>query len=233
MNVIAWSRSLTEDNAAEWGMGYCESPEKLAEQADVVSVHVASTSETKHLVGESFLGRMKEGAIFVNTSRGEVVDTAALKVAINDKHLRVGLDVFENEPAGGEAAFEDTELAGLVTCTPHVGASTDQASEAVGSAVVEIARAYMATGKPLNTVNVRTKSVGACSLVVRHYNHVGVLAAVLDELREQNINVEEMENTIFEGGQAASCTLKLDVKPSEESIAKMEAKNDILQISAK
>jgi hypothetical protein len=128
---------------------------------------------------------------------------------------------------------EDKELAELATCTPHVGASTDQASEAVGSAVVEIVRSYMSTGKPINTINVRSESIGACSLVVRHYNHVGVLAGVLDELREQNINVEEMENTIFEGGLAASCTLKLDMEPSDVSLKKIEEKEDIIQISVK
>ena len=124
MNVIAWSQSLTKEKAEELGIGYCECPEKVAEQADAISIHLIAKPETKHFIGKDFLNRMKNGAILINTSRGEVVDTAALKEAIKEKELRVGLDVFENEPSGGEDSFEDTELAGIVSCTPHIGAST-------------------------------------------------------------------------------------------------------------
>ncbi|MFQ5732905.1 MAG: NAD(P)-dependent oxidoreductase, partial [Planctomycetaceae bacterium] len=130
MNVLAWSRSLTRETAAESGVAFAETPMHLAEAADAVSVHLASAPETHHLVGREFLAAMKVGAILINTSRGELVDSAALTQAIRDKGLRVGLDVFENEPGGGDAVFADAELAGLVAATPHIGASTEQASEA-------------------------------------------------------------------------------------------------------
>ena len=71
-----------------------------------MTIHLALTPETKHLVGKKFLDAMKPGAILVNTSRGPLVDTAALRAAIAEKGLRVGLDVFEGEPAGGEAALD-------------------------------------------------------------------------------------------------------------------------------
>ena len=148
MNVIAWSRSLTPESADQLGLGYAASPEELAAASDAVSVHLAFTPETKHLVGKKFFDAMKPGAIFVNTSRGSLVDTAALRAAIREKGLRVGLDVFEGEPAGGEAEFADKELAALVTSTPHVGASTDQAAEAVADEVVRIVEVFLKTGHP-------------------------------------------------------------------------------------
>lgn len=230
MNVIAWSRSLTPEAAAELGIGYCASPSEVASQADAISLHLAATVETKHLVNTEFLAGMKDGAILVNTARGEVVDTAALKKAIREKGLRVGLDVFENEPTGGEAEFVDTELAELAACTPHVGASTDQAADAVGDSVVQIVAAYKTSGMPLNPVNLRAKSPAIATLVVQHLNKVGVLAGVLDALRGHGVNVEEMENTIFSGGESACCSLKLDQAPSAELLSAMGADENIIQI---
>ena len=121
----------------------------------------------------------------------------------------------------------------MVTGTPHIGASTDQASEAIADEVVRIIKAYKETGKPLNGVNIREKTSAQYNLVVRHYNHVGVLAGILDELRNEGINIEEMENTIFEGGQAASCSLKLDDKPSTNTINKLAAGENVIQVMLK
>jgi len=233
MQVIAWSRSLTPAVAEELGIGYCATPRDVAAQADVISVHVAGSKDTKQMIDAAFLAALKNGALFINTSRGDVVNTAALKAAIKEKGLRVALDVFENEPAPGVAPFEDRELAAATVCTPHIGASTDQSSEAIADEVVNIVRSYSETGKPLNAVNIRAKSCATISLVVRHYNRVGVLAGVLDELRNQGVNIEEMENMIFEGGATASCTLRLDDMPTAEVLVAIKKNPDIIQLSLK
>ena len=115
MRVIAWSRSLTPDKADKLDLVYCESIDEVAANADVISVHLAMTPDTKHLLNTKFFNKMKDEAIFVNTSRGEIVDTAALHKAIDEKALRVGLDVFENEPGSGLAEFDQTDLAGSIT----------------------------------------------------------------------------------------------------------------------
>jgi len=228
MQVIAWSRSLTPEQAARLGIGYCATPDEVAQKADAISLHIAAKPETSHMVNTQFLAQMKDGAILVNCARGEVVDTAALKEAIKTKGLRVGADVFENEPTGGEAEFHDAELAEMANCTPHIGASTDQAADAVASEVVHIVDCYKNTGTPANTVNIQSKSPAVINLVVRHYNRVGVLAGVLDILREAEVNIEEMENLIFDGGEAASCTLKLDSEPTADIIKKINGDNNVI-----
>ena len=233
MEVIAWSRSLTPERAEQLGIGYCGSADEVAQKADAISLHIAAKPETKHMVNAKFLAQMKDGAILINCARGEVVDTAALKEAIGTKGLRAGLDVFENEPTGGVADFPDTELAKVANCTPHIGASTDQAADAVASEVVHIVDSYIKTGTPANTVNTQSKSQAVINLIIRHYNRVGVLASVLDELRTADINIEEMENLIFAGGKAASCTLKLDSKPSTGTIEKIKANKDIVAATLK
>ena len=101
MHVIAWSRSLTKEKTEPLGIEYCPSPRELARQSDVVSLHLSYHDETRYFVNEEFLNQMKDGAILINASRGEIVDTQALKNAMKKKKLRVALDVFENEPAGG------------------------------------------------------------------------------------------------------------------------------------
>jgi D-3-phosphoglycerate dehydrogenase len=234
MNVKAWSRSLTEERAETLEVEYAPSPEAAVAGADAVSVHLAAGGQTTGFFGRELFEVMREGAIFINTSRGEIVDAAALRWAIEKRSLRVSLDVYPDEPGGGEADYPDRELVSmLAAATPHIGASTTQAAEAIASEVVRIVRAYVETGKPVNCVNIRARSDEDVSLVVRHHNHVGVLAGVLDELRNAGINVEEMENTIFHGAATASCTLKLDTAPDQASLQRIQAGRYIIQAGLK
>jgi D-3-phosphoglycerate dehydrogenase len=230
MKVMAWSRSLTPQAAEAAGVGQVASAEALAPACDAISIHLALTPETKHIVGARFLDAMRPGAILINTARGGLVDTAALRSAIASKGLHVGLDVFEGEPAGGEAEWTDKELASLVTCTPHVGASTDQASEAIAAEVVRIIDLFVNTGHPPGTVNLCAHSPAKHRLVVRHLNRVGVLACVLDGLREEGINVEEVENTIFAGAAAACCSMLLDQAPSAALVDGLRTNDNILHV---
>ncbi len=233
MNVVAWSRSLTPEKAETLGIGYCSSPVEAAGKADVLSVHLAASKDTAHFINETIFDAMKDGAIFVNTSRGEVVDTAALKEAVKQKGLKAALDVYENEPGASAREFADTELAGMITGTHHIGASTDQASEAIASEVVNVVAAYRDTGKALHQVNNQEKSPAPYKLIIRHYNKIGALAGVLDELRAANVNIEEMENSIFSGGKAAVCSLKLDQKPDSAVLDKIKAMDAVIQTTLK
>lgn len=138
--------------------------------------------------------------------------------------------MFEGEPAGGEADWTDKELTALVTCTPHVGASTDQAAEAVAAAVVRIVEVFLNTGHPAGTVNLCTHSPATFRLVVRHLDRVGVLAFALDGLREEGVNIEEIENTIFAGAQAACCSILLDQSPSTRLVESLRGNENILHV---
>src|SRR5262249_12374304 len=140
-------------------MHVAKSPEEAAERGDIVSIHLALSNDTRGLVNASVIGRMKPGSYFVNTARAEVVDYAALDAAIREKNIRVGLDVFAGEPTGAVGEFRDA-IASLpnVYGTHHIGASTDQAQEAIAAETVRIVQSYKETGKVPNVVNLAKKT---------------------------------------------------------------------------
>lgn len=240
MRVIAWSRSLTPERAAELGVECKASPVDVARDADVVSVHVALNSETKGFLGTDFFGAMREGAYFINTARGEVVDQAALIEAMRSRRIRVGLDVFAAEPTSATADFtDDIAKEPNLYGTHHIGASTDQAQEAIAAETVRIVCEFKETGNVPNVVNLARQTPATHRLVVRHLDRPGVLAAVLDAIKSEHINVQEMENIVFEGAEAAVARINLDNAPSDEILNQLRAGNsdiielDLLQFSNK
>lgn len=128
---------------------------ELARRCDIVSVHVPATEQTRGLVDEVLLAQMKPGAILLNTSRGDVVDEAALIRAMDEKGIRAGIDVYMNEPAAAQGDFE-CALAQHpnVYGTHHIGASTSQAQDAVAAGVVEVISAFVG-GHVVHCVNMQ------------------------------------------------------------------------------
>jgi D-3-phosphoglycerate dehydrogenase len=226
MEVLAWSRSLDAYGAARLGVTRAATLEELARGSDAVSVHLALTKETRGLLGAEFFGAMKPGALFVNTSRGEVVRQADLARAIAEKGLRAGLDVFELEPPGGTGTFEDpiARSAGVVG-THHCGASTEQAQNAIAAETVRIVETFRATGEVPNAVNLSDRTPATHLLSVRHRDRVGVLAHIFAELKAAGINVEQTENVVFSGAEAACARIQVDRAPDDEVLRRIEAGN--------
>ena len=210
MPVVAWSRSLTEQQAVELGVRMASSPSEVASAADVVTVHLALAPETRRLLSADFFDAMRPSSTFINTSRAEVIDEAALVDAVKNRGIRAGLDVFADEPEAstGLMANEIFQLDGVIG-THHIGASTDQAQQAIAQETVRIICEYMDTCSVGNAVNLAKKTPATHLLVVTHHDRVGALAGILDELRGAGINVEEMQNVVFEGAAAAVARMQL------------------------
>jgi D-3-phosphoglycerate dehydrogenase len=198
----------------------------------VISVHLALTKETRGFVNGALLSHVRPGACFINTARAEVVDHEALAQAVAEKGLRLGLDVFPNEPTAATGAFVDPVIAyPRVYGTHHIGASTDQAQEAIAAEVVRVIRCYQDTGKVPNVVNLARQTPATHMLVVRHRDKPGVLAHVFEYLRVAHLNVQETENIIFDGAQAAVARINLDGAPSPRAMDAMQSGNaDILDL---
>jgi D-3-phosphoglycerate dehydrogenase len=245
LDVVLWSRRfagqdrpLSKDEAQALGLesavpiALAPSPADVAERCDILSVHLALSPETRGLVDAALLGRLKPGAMVINTSRGEVVDHEALAAAVEEKGLRVGLDVYGSEPPTAIGAMNDpiVSLPGVYG-THHIGASTEQAQEAIAAETVRIVRTYMQAGEVPNVVNLCRKTPASHMLVVRHRDRPGVLAHVFEHLREENLNVQETENVVFEGAEAAVVRINLDVAPTPALLAEIRDGNaDVLDL---
>jgi D-3-phosphoglycerate dehydrogenase / 2-oxoglutarate reductase len=233
MPVIAWSPSLTPERAEALGVLRKHSPLEVAAACDILSVHVALNAETRNLINREVLDALRSGSYFINTARAEVVDQAALYDVVRDRGIRAGLDVFTGEPSGGSGTVDAKifELEGVIG-THHIGASTDQAQQAIAEETVRIIREYAQTGHVPNVVNLAQKSPATHLLVVRHFDRVGVLSAVFSQLKQAGINVQETENIVFDGANAAIARIHLDQAPPQRVLDAMRAESaDIIELS--
>ncbi|HUL57941.1 MAG TPA: phosphoglycerate dehydrogenase [Anaeromyxobacteraceae bacterium] len=151
MRVIAYDPFIGPDAAAKLGARLADL-DTVWRESDVVSVHVPLTDQTRHLVNAQTLARMKKGALLVNCARGGIVDERALAEALASGHLGgAALDVFEKEPPPADHPLFAQEN---FVCTPHIGASTEEAQSAVAVAVAEQLALFLTRGEVRNAVNV-------------------------------------------------------------------------------
>ncbi|MDX9923937.1 MAG: phosphoglycerate dehydrogenase [Ignavibacteriaceae bacterium] len=228
MNIYAKDISRIEG----YGVKDFEEFDQILPIADIVSLHLPATPQTKNLFNDKMFSMMKDGAILINTSRADIIDEDALIKAVKEKNIRVGLDVFKGEPESksGEVSSKLMELEN-VYITHHIGASTEQAQNAVAEETINIILGYTQNGVIAHWVN-RAKITDAhYQLVVKHYDKPGVLASILDVLRQGNINIEEVENIIFDGGLAACCTLKLQTAATPEMLSAINKNPNVITYS--
>jgi D-3-phosphoglycerate dehydrogenase len=222
----------TVERIAAIGIELVEDLPTLLADADVVSLHVPATAATEGMVDEEFLSHLRPGAWLLNTSRGSLVDEDALLAAIEEKDLRAGLDVFRDEPDAKQADGWEHPLARHpnVYGTHHIGASTEQAQQAIADATVAVIEAY-ARGEVVNCVNLATTALGSATLVVRHADRVGALSAVFDVLRSTGINVEQMENRVFAGARAAVATMRVSEAPAEAVLDELRELEPVISVA--
>ena len=202
LSVLAESlglRVLFYDSADRLALGNarrCGTLDELLAESDVVSLHVDGRSSNSGIFGEEQLARMRPGSIFLNLSRGFVVDHEALAEHIRSGHLAgAAVDVFPVEPRSKGEEFV-SPLRGLpnVILTPHVGGSTEEAQQDIGHFVAGKLRDYVADGTTSLSVNLPPVALprepGQTRLLLLHTNTPGVLATVNGVLAEHGVNIE-------------------------------------------
>lgn len=223
MDVVATSPSFTPARAQAMGVRYADGAIDVARQADILTVHCSLSPSTKGLIGRAILEALRPGAIFVNTTRGPVVDEDALLWAVQERGLRAGLDVFCDEPSGKSGPWSSPLVEqSTVYGTHHIGASTDQAQQAVADEALRVILEWQRSGDAPNCVNLCVVTPATHLLVVRHQDKVGVLANVLDLLRENEINVQQMENIVFSGAKAALARIHLEAPMSSDALVALQ-----------
>ncbi len=131
---------------------------------------------------------------------------------VSEKGVRVGLDVYPQEPSSSTGEFSSAMIGadGIVYGTHHIGASTEQAQKAIAQETINIVKEYKLSGQVKNCVNLADESRAEYVVVVRHRNRPGVLAHTLNVISYAGVNVEELENIICEGAESACALIKLD-----------------------
>lgn len=238
LNVVGWSKSLTASRAADLGIGHARSLEELAQKSDILTVHMALNDRTRGIVSAKVFSALPKHAIFLNMARADLVDYTAMREAVKSRGLRCAVDVYPDEPKGKEGSdtYENDLFSpglsadsGFIYGTPHIAASTDQAQLAIAAETVRVVRSFLLEAHVPNVVNVTT-SVAHFQMVIRMVDKVGTLANVLAVLKRHDINVEEVANTVFEGGGASCAKLRIVSRPSEACLREVRAFEEVLHI---
>ncbi|MCH4824241.1 phosphoglycerate dehydrogenase [Gramella lutea] len=173
----------------------CNSLKELFEKVDIVTLHVDGRKENKNMIGDKQFKWLKEGSIFLNLARGQVVDVEALKKHLESGRIRgAGIDVFPKEPKTNQEEFE-SPLRGLpnLILTPHIGGSTQEAQENIGNFVPGKIINYINTGSTTNSVNFPNLQLpileNAHRLIHIHHNKPGIIAHINRILAAHDINI--------------------------------------------
>ncbi len=232
MQVVAWSRNITEERCDAMGIDYCANLVNLAKLSDVISVSVTANEESVGLLGEKFFNATKANAILVNTSPSTVVNESALLAAVRTKGMRAGIELHDVAAADrGRASLAALLLEPGVYATAQVAALTEQAREATDQDVVRTVRQWIDEGTVVGCVNRTTATSAVTLLHVRHLNKPGVLAEVFEVLGRSGINVEEMENVICAGGDAGIARIHVNATPTEGQVAAIRGAEHVLGVT--
>jgi D-3-phosphoglycerate dehydrogenase / 2-oxoglutarate reductase len=237
LHPIAWSRSLTAARAQELGIGHAATLEELASRSDILTLHLALTERTRGIVSRRILDLLPKRAMLINCARPDLIDHEAMCDAVKNRGLRVGLDVVPNEPRGKKEISPElfnltapSATGGFLYSTPHIAASTDQAQLSIATETVRVIRSFLLEGTVPNVVNVMNLSAARFQMVIRMLDKVGTFANVLAVIKRHGINVEEVTNTVFEGGGASCAKLRVVSRPSEACLHEIRAFEEVLHV---
>ncbi len=236
LEPLGWGRALSATRAKEIGVTHVNSLDELASRSDILTLHLQLNDRTRGIVNERVLSKLPRHAMLINTARADLVDQAAMLRAVRERGLRVALDVHHDEPKGKDTyeakGFDIPATAdgGFIYGTPHISASTDQAQLAIATETVRVIRSFLLEGNVPNVVNVVNASAARFLLVIRMMDKVGTFANVLAVIKRHGINVEEVANTVFDGGAAACAKLRVISRPSEACLREICAFDEVLHV---
>lgn len=207
MSVYVYDPFISDERASAMGVTKVDSVAELVEQVDVLTIHVPLLDATRNLIDAEMIQRMKPGSILVNCARGGIVDEKALYDACKSGHLRAAaLDVYESEPARENPLFELDNI----SCTPHIGASTDEAQENVAVQIAEQMADFLLLGIISNAVNVPSLSEEEGRQLAPYLKMAGQLGQFMGQLMKPGYNKVAIH---FEGELS-----KLNRKPMVNTI---------------
>ena len=207
MKIVGFDPFLTAEQAAKLGVELCETVDEMLPKIDYLTVHTPLTPQTKGLISQAQLQLLKPGARLINCARGGIYDEAALADGLDQGILAgVALDVFETEPCTDSPLFQKEG----VVCTPHLGASTEEAQTQVAVEAVELAIDYLTTGAVRHAVNVAAidpKTLESLAGYLELAYRMGIFLDQWDEGGVQAVQVEYRGHVANEDTKLLSASL--------------------------
>lgn len=231
MDVLGWAPALDHDEKPVEGVEFVSWPRELARRSDVIAVHAPPEGMDELLVDAEFVSNMRDRASFIHIGRPGAIDHEALAVGVEKKGLRVAVDLMATDPSREMARYKWRlfDLPGVIG-TPGLGPLTIQAREATAAEAVRIIRRFLVYGEPSHCVNLAERSPATWQLVLRLRDTAGVMAAIMDAIRADDINAEEITCRVFTGAQAAWCVIALDERPSAHCLEAIGAADGVLHL---
>lgn len=220
MRVRAWGASLTPEQAAAAGVEYCLWPSELAASSDMLAAFLPGLESQEQKINAEILDNMRPGAYLAFIGHPSCIDEDALVRAAEEKRLRVGYDLYAVDLASSRTARVQRKLHSIadVIGTHYLAGRTQQSWDATAAEVVQVVRQFLVAGEVMNCVNLLERSPATWQLVLRLRDAVGVMAAIMEHVRADGINAEEITTRVFSGAHAAWSVIALDERPSTEAL---------------
>lgn len=230
MQVVAWTPT-PGNRTAPRNVTFVDWPRELTKRSDAIAVYAPPYLNPEQVVDEEFLSSLARGTALVYVGHPGMMDDAALGRAVAARQLRVAVDVSAEDPSVDTARVR-ARLSQVpnVLVTHRLASSTEQVRNAIAAEVVHIARSFLISGEVVGCVNLAERSPATWQLVLRVRDAVGVMAMILDAIRADGINAEEITSRVFRGARAALCTIALDERPSAEALNAIRAIEDVLHL---
>jgi D-3-phosphoglycerate dehydrogenase len=231
MQVYAWSPNFEHTNDPSEEVELCNFPHEVSQHCEIVCVCSLPRSESLPVVERTFLEALPDGASLIHLGPPQAVDEAAVARAVREKGLRVAIDSFQGAPNMERAKFRSALLdLPRVIGTPAIARVTRQARDSIAAEVVRIVRTFLVSGEALHCLNLLERSPATWQLVLRVRDQVGVMASILDAIRADGVNAEEITSRVFTGAKAAWCAISLDERPSKDALESIRKLPDVMHL---
>lgn len=229
MQVVQWVASGGPPALSD--LTCCNWPREVARRSDVIVVVSQGEAELQTVVDAEFLQNVNPGSTLIHVGAPTLVDERALVEAVRTRDLHIGIDAYASAPVADQTRFSHP-LAILpnVVATQNVATLTAQANEATADEVVQLVRRFVVSGEVVNCLNILERSPATWQLVLRVRDQVGVMASILEAIRADGINAEEINTRVFTGARAVWCTVALDERPSSEALEAIRALPGVLHL---
>lgn len=231
MKILAWNAQAAYELPPSVDIEYCDWPREVARRSDMVAIVTGGASENTMPVDTDFFHSLPIGTCVVVAGNKFTIDEGALATAIQDRRLRVALDVHASEPAGDSTRFRSQlmQIADVIG-THHIAGVAVHSTDSIAAEIVRIVRTFLVSGDVLNCINLCERSPATWQLLLRVKDQVGVLASILDAVRADGINAEEIGVRVFTGAKAAWISIALDERPSTEALSAIRTIRDVLHL---